>query len=165
MNLIGNNSMYGKCYSLIFFDLTVADVNTRCIAHVVNLATQLLLNTYSKSKYYDPTNPNQDLLLDLEQESRDEIGLVRTISIKVSSITPPHYHSHFLLRSRRDRHQNARRSSSTFNETSLLIPGTPNQSISRTTCPFGGRRLISCLTVRSRLRRYVVDITISTIES
>lgn len=55
-----------------------------CLAHVINLATQALIASYSKSKYFDPANP-EDHIPDLEASvERDEVGLVRTITVKVS---------------------------------------------------------------------------------
>lgn len=58
----------------------------RCLAHVINLATQALLATYSKAKYYEPG------MFDIDNDFgipgadgiwRDEIGLIRAISVKV----------------------------------------------------------------------------------
>ncbi|KAJ8496334.1 hypothetical protein ONZ45_g12488 [Pleurotus djamor] len=63
------------------FDSTTQHV--RCLAHVNNLATQALLKTYSKSKHYDPTTPDTNLHISHDKEERDEVGLVRTISVKV----------------------------------------------------------------------------------
>lgn len=54
----------------------------RCLAHVVNLATQAFLTEYSKSKHFDPQAPESDLLVG-NGGHRDEIGLIRTISVKV----------------------------------------------------------------------------------
>ncbi|KAN0105734.1 hypothetical protein V8E52_010746 [Russula decolorans] len=33
----------------------------RCLAHIINLATQALISTHSKSKHYDPAEPDADL--------------------------------------------------------------------------------------------------------
>ncbi|KAJ8503453.1 hypothetical protein ONZ45_g10852 [Pleurotus djamor] len=72
----------------------------RCMAHVINLATQAFIGTYSKSKYYDPASPNDDLFTSWEVEvegeggqmtkkvERDEVGLIRTISVKEHSSSP-----------------------------------------------------------------------------
>jgi hypothetical protein len=51
-----------------------------CLAHVINLATQLLISTYSKSPHFDPRNPDGHI-----PTSRDEVGLVRAIAVKVST--------------------------------------------------------------------------------
>lgn len=56
----------------------------RCLAHIINLATQALISTRSKAKYYNPHNvdehtPDTDVL------ERDELGLVRAISVKERS--------------------------------------------------------------------------------
>ena len=52
-----------------------------CLAHVINLATQTLISTYSKSPHFDPKNPEAHI-----PTSRDEVGLVRAISVKVCLI-------------------------------------------------------------------------------
>jgi len=43
----------------------------RCLAHVINLATQALIATYSKSPYFDPKNPDAHV-----PTNHDEVGLV-----------------------------------------------------------------------------------------
>ncbi|KAF8224474.1 hypothetical protein L208DRAFT_1311083, partial [Tricholoma matsutake] len=50
-----------------------------CLAHIINLATQALITTYSKSKHYNPADPDADLA----GPERDEVGLVRAICVKV----------------------------------------------------------------------------------
>lgn len=57
------------------FQLLTAD---SCLAHVINLATQMLISTYSKSPYFDPKEPDAHV-----PTYRDEVGLVRAIVIKV----------------------------------------------------------------------------------
>jgi hypothetical protein len=49
-----------------------------CLAHIINLATQTLISTYSKAPHFDPTNPEAHV-----PTSRDEVGLVRAIAVKV----------------------------------------------------------------------------------
>jgi hypothetical protein len=49
-----------------------------CLAHIINLATQALIGTYSKSPHFDPKNPDAHI-----PTTRDEVGLVRTIVVKV----------------------------------------------------------------------------------
>jgi hypothetical protein len=49
-----------------------------CLAHVINLATQVLISTYSKAPHFDPRNPEGHV-----PTSRDEVGLVRAIVVKV----------------------------------------------------------------------------------
>ncbi|KAG2739509.1 hypothetical protein P692DRAFT_20683927, partial [Suillus brevipes Sb2] len=56
----------------------------RCLAHIVNLATQALLSTHSKSKHVDATKPDDDLVAS-RHDQRDEVGLVRSISVKERS--------------------------------------------------------------------------------
>jgi hypothetical protein len=50
-----------------------------CLAHVINLATQALISTYSKSPHFDPKNPDAHV-----PDERDEVGLIRAIAVKVS---------------------------------------------------------------------------------
>lgn len=54
---------------------------TSCLAHVVNLATQKLIKSYSKSPHFDPKKPDAQV-----PTSRDEVGLVRAIVVKVRVI-------------------------------------------------------------------------------
>ena len=54
----------------------------RCLAHIINLATQAVISRYSKSKYFNPENPNDDLM-SLTTYHRDEVGLIQTIAVKV----------------------------------------------------------------------------------
>jgi hypothetical protein len=57
----------------------------RCLAHIINLATQAVISTYSKTKHFDPVHPSEHEP-DTEAFVRDEIGLVRAITVKVSSL-------------------------------------------------------------------------------
>jgi hypothetical protein len=55
----------------------------RCLAHIVNLATQAVISVRSKSRYYNG-NPDDDHIPDdLAAPLRDEIGIIRAICIKV----------------------------------------------------------------------------------
>ena len=58
---------------------------SRCLAHVINLATQVLLAAHSPMKHYDPTKPMEHEP-DVDRYLRDEIGLVRAIVVKVSTL-------------------------------------------------------------------------------
>jgi hypothetical protein len=69
------SSQLTYCVSLIYV--------SRCLAHVINLATQALLSAYSSAKHYDPAKPT-DHEPDVDLFLRDEIGLVRTFFVKVS---------------------------------------------------------------------------------
>lgn len=51
--------------------------NNSCLAHVINLATQMLISTYSSSPHFDPKQPDAHI-----PTSRDEVGLVRAIVVK-----------------------------------------------------------------------------------
>jgi hypothetical protein len=58
---------------------------SRCLAHVINLATQALLAAHSPAKHYDPTKPTEHEP-DVDRYLRDEIALVRAIVVKVSTV-------------------------------------------------------------------------------
>jgi hypothetical protein len=58
-----------------------------CLAHVINLATQVLISTYSKVPYFDPQNPKGHV-----PTSRDEVGLVRAIAVKACIIFLCYYY-------------------------------------------------------------------------
>lgn len=67
-------------------------LNCSCLAHVINLGTQLLISTYSQSPHYDPKNPNAALAAETSIfVSRDGIGLIRAISVKVRTINIAYY--------------------------------------------------------------------------
>lgn|SRR6266702_3309053 len=55
----------------------------RCLAHIINLATQAVISTRSKSKYYSGDLEDDNLPEDLGAAERDEIGIIRAISVKV----------------------------------------------------------------------------------
>lgn len=77
-----------------------------CLAHIINLATQALIATHSKSNHYDPQKPDEDYVALRDGQfdpasdddadgpgivnQRDEIGLMRTITVKVSYTHPLH---------------------------------------------------------------------------
>lgn len=62
---------------------------SRCLAHVINLATQAVIKTYSTSKHYDPAKPEehepetQSVDDSGETVIRDEVGIIRAIAVKV----------------------------------------------------------------------------------
>jgi hypothetical protein len=56
----------------------------RCLAHVINLATQAILKTYSNANHFDPQKP-KDHEPDVLAVDQDEVGLVRAIAVKVRS--------------------------------------------------------------------------------
>jgi hypothetical protein len=53
------------------------------LAHVINLATQAVLLTYSKTKFFNPEKP-EDHNLDLSAVECNVVGLVWAITIKVN---------------------------------------------------------------------------------
>jgi hypothetical protein len=62
---------------------TLLSLTHRCLAHIINLATQALISTHSKSKYYNGDLSDDQLPEDLGATNRDEIGIVRAICVKV----------------------------------------------------------------------------------
>jgi hypothetical protein len=58
----------------------------RCLAHIVNLATQAFISRYSKSEYFDPENPDAHEP-DTDATHRDVIALIRAITVKVMVIS------------------------------------------------------------------------------
>jgi hypothetical protein len=59
--------------------------SSRCLAHIINLATQALISTKSKTKYYNPHDIDEHVP-ETTGSDRDELGLVRAIVVKVSII-------------------------------------------------------------------------------
>ncbi|GBE87281.1 hypothetical protein SCP_1005280 [Sparassis crispa] len=57
----------------------------RCLAHIINLAMQAVISTYSKSKHFDPEKLNEDLTAP-QVTQHDEIGLIRLICVKKHSL-------------------------------------------------------------------------------
>ena len=57
-------------------------MNNSCLAHVINLATQVLISMYSKSPHFDPKQPNAHV-----STYCNEVGLVRAIMVKVCTNT------------------------------------------------------------------------------
>lgn len=57
-----------------------------CLSHVVNLGSQVLISTYSKSPHYVPHDPKAHEPDTSKTTDRDEVGLVRAICVKVCLI-------------------------------------------------------------------------------
>ena len=66
------------CYFLQLFHTKVFD--NRCLAHIINLATQAFIMMHSKSRHYNPADPDADLIGD--NVGRDAVGLVRAICVR-----------------------------------------------------------------------------------
>ena len=56
--------------------------STRCLAHIINLATQVLISTRSKAKHYNPHNVDEHAS-DVDAVQQDKLGLVRATCVKV----------------------------------------------------------------------------------
>lgn len=63
----------------------------RCLAHVINLATQAIIHVYSTTKHFDPTEPDSHDP-DVFAAERDEVGLIRAITVKVKLMFSIHDH-------------------------------------------------------------------------
>ena len=59
-------------------------LSIRCLAHIVNLATQAFLGAHSKLKAYDPKSPNNKLIAKWGAQ-QDEVRVVWTIMVKEQS--------------------------------------------------------------------------------
>jgi len=73
----------GKCPSIYFF-FDAEHFDFRCLAHIINLVTQALITTHSKSKHYNPAEPNADLLGN--NIKYNMVGLVQAICVKVCMV-------------------------------------------------------------------------------
>ena len=51
-----------------------------CVEHIINTVTQAVILSYSKSKFYEPTDKDEDTSF---ITTRDEIGIIRAIAVKV----------------------------------------------------------------------------------
>jgi len=56
----------------------------RCLAHIINLATQALISTRSKAKYYNPHEADAHVP-ETSSSKGDELGLIHAIVVKVST--------------------------------------------------------------------------------
>lgn len=69
---------YHKCLE------TFLILSNLAVSHIINLATQALISTRSKAKYYEPNKPDDDQLPEAAGgDDRDEVGLIRAICVKV----------------------------------------------------------------------------------
>ena len=67
-----------------FISLSPSTCNSpRFLAHIINLTTQALITTHSKSKHYNPAKPDADLIMG---NGCDVVGLVWAISVKATHI-------------------------------------------------------------------------------
>ena len=53
-----------------------------CLAHIINLTTQVLISMQSKSKYYDPSQDEHPTDIDIII-NHNKVGLVRAICVNV----------------------------------------------------------------------------------
>ncbi|KAF8234577.1 hypothetical protein L208DRAFT_1218009, partial [Tricholoma matsutake] len=64
-NATNNNTMLVEfAKHILMHDGKVFDLkqhHIQCLAHIINLVMQALITTHSKSKHYNPANPDTDL--------------------------------------------------------------------------------------------------------
>ena len=67
--------------SYLFYD----SIYCRCLAHIINIATQALIATCSKARYYNPhvLNEHEPDANGTDVTDRDEVGLICAIVVKV----------------------------------------------------------------------------------
>ena len=75
---------YHIWYVDVYLNFFWCSWNHSCLAHVINLATQALISTYSCLKHFNPHDPEAHEPAVEEEGQRDEVGLIRTITVKVS---------------------------------------------------------------------------------
>ena len=72
-------------YVLVPYQNTYCACSCRCLTHIINLATQTVISTRSKSKYYNGDPDDEHVPKDLGATEHDEIGIVCAICVKVRS--------------------------------------------------------------------------------
>jgi len=60
-NFLQKSNIYGKFYIVSVIQIDI-NLSIRCLAHVINLATQALINAHSKVKHYNPATFNEHML-------------------------------------------------------------------------------------------------------
>ena len=71
----------GMFLQLIFISCLIFPF--RCLAHIINLATQAVISTRSKSKFYSGDPEDVTVPEDVGTNDCDEIGVIRAICVKV----------------------------------------------------------------------------------
>jgi hypothetical protein len=79
--------------------LTVFRSLPRCLAHIINLATQAVILVRTKSRYYNSDPADDHLPKDLGAGKCYEIGIVQAICIKVSTVFTVFFCWHLVLTS------------------------------------------------------------------
>lgn len=74
------------CLITIYMSNKAANNLHSCLAHVINLATQTFISTYSKAPHYSPHNPKSHEPDTSLMTNRDEVGLVHSICVKVCQL-------------------------------------------------------------------------------
>ena len=76
-------ALHSVWYILALLVYPILTALTRCLAHVINLATQAVIKSHSKSKFYDPSKP-EDHIPETLAFTWDAVGLVCAICVEVN---------------------------------------------------------------------------------
>ena len=98
---------------------------SRCLAHIINLATQALIKTRSDAKYYSPHKENHEDIHGGDGAEHNELGLVRVFCVKVCWVifiskfgcSPKIIQGPFIISTKRAFQRNARRKESSCTPT------------------------------------------------
>ncbi|KAF9478225.1 hypothetical protein BDN70DRAFT_880177 [Pholiota conissans] len=80
--MMSSNDTFGELLYAYLILILVLYVLLRCLTHIINLATQAVISTRSKAKYFNPHDDDAEIFPDVDAE-RDEVGLICMISVKV----------------------------------------------------------------------------------
>jgi len=147
---IGKPFISGNCFSGTKWTVC-ADFCTRCLAHVINLATLALIGGYSLTKHFDPTNPT-DHEPDVNAFERDPVGLIQAITVKVCYSCSIWFNCTHTIICRFGHLQNTRISSSLCKASRL-----PNRRHCSLIWKFAGALHLQCSGERMILSRWVLD--------
>ena len=151
---MSNTIKLEMCRALSFWPCHCTDTSNsaylfRCLAHIVNLATQAVISTRSKSRYYN-SNPEDNCLPDdITAPMHNEISIIRAICIKVcstSEVTIDDPRSWWVFR---HAHPHSGRAHSKLPRFIM----TCHQSICSSTWRFDGAPHMSCCIVLCHIKR------------
>ena len=83
LNLMWNTNTSGKFTNNHIHLYFTVFCSHRCLAHIINLATQAVIARCSKAKYYNSNMDHDELPKDLGAADQDEIGIIHAICVKV----------------------------------------------------------------------------------
>ena len=89
LNLMWNTNTSGKFTNNHIHLYFTVFCSHRCLAHIINLATQAVIARCSKAKYYNSNMDHDELPKDLGAADQDEIGIIHAICVKVCHLLGP----------------------------------------------------------------------------